>query len=193
MVIRVHNNTADGRSDTHVTLTACFTDGNVFVVDVTNLADCSHAVDANHSNFARGETYLCVLAFLRHQLCAVTCASYELTALTGRKLNVVNQGTNRDGADRKCITGLNISRCTGDNYIAVGKTKRCNDVALFAVFILEKSDVCASVRIVFDTDNCCRHIHLVTLKVDYSVFLSVSAATMPNGNSTVGVSAGMLL
>ena len=100
--------------------------------------------------------------------------------------------TNRNVCYRECITRLNISRCAGDNSVSDLKVMRSDDVALLAVFITDEGDECAAVRIVLESKNLCRDIHLVALEIYNSVFALVAAATMANGNSTVAVATGVL-
>ena len=50
MVVRVHNRTADSRSDTHVTLTSCFTNVDQAVISVSYDTDRCSTNDWNHSH-----------------------------------------------------------------------------------------------------------------------------------------------
>ena len=76
-----------------MTLSSCLTDVHVLVVDIAYLADGSHAVDGKLSHFARRKSYECVGVFLTHKLCHIAGAAYELCALAGIKLKVVDEST----------------------------------------------------------------------------------------------------
>ena len=52
VVVGVHNRTADGRADTHVTFSTCFTDINKVVLCVSYDTDGSAAVQRTHSHLA---------------------------------------------------------------------------------------------------------------------------------------------
>lgn len=96
MVVRVHNRTAYGRADAHVTLASCFTDIDQAVVNIAYDTYCRSAYQRNHSHLAGGKTQGCILSFLCHKLCAVSCGTNQLAALAGIQLNVVYLCTYRD-------------------------------------------------------------------------------------------------
>ena len=81
VVVRVHYGTSYGRSPTHVSLTSSLTNLDVSMLDVSNFADGSSAVDSYHTNFAGWQSNLCIVTFLRHQLSTVTGRSYHLSTL----------------------------------------------------------------------------------------------------------------
>ena len=56
VIAGVHNGTADGGTDTHVTGAAGFTDIHILVIDVAYLTDGSHAVELNVAQLAAGQT-----------------------------------------------------------------------------------------------------------------------------------------
>ncbi len=140
VVIRVHNRTADGRADTHVSLTTRLTDLDVLMVDVADLADGGHAGLGYVSQLAGGQSKKCVAVFLRHELSHVTGGSGELSAAAGIKLYVMNKGTGGDVLERKGVTGLDIRGLAGYNLVAYLQTLRRGDVRLFAVLILDQRD-----------------------------------------------------
>ena len=90
VVVRVHDGTADGRTDAHVALAAGLTDVNVLVIDVADLADDGHAVRADNAHFAGGHTDLSVAVLLRHQLRGSAGGADELCAAAGVDLDVVD-------------------------------------------------------------------------------------------------------
>ena len=52
MVIRVHNRTADCRSDTHVTFSTSFTDVNQVVFTISNYTNCCAQLMAKEGKYA---------------------------------------------------------------------------------------------------------------------------------------------
>ena len=78
----IHNNTTNCWSPTHVTLSSGFTDRYVFMLLVTYNTDSCFTIKSDHSNFAAWKSNLCIVAFLSHKLCTVTCTSYKLSALS---------------------------------------------------------------------------------------------------------------
>ena len=101
----------------------------------------------------------------------------------------MNNCTNRNVLKRKSITCNNICIRTCNNCCTNLKTLRSNDIALYAVFILNKSNMSWTVWIVFDCFNLCRNIEFLSFEIDNTIFSSVSATTMTNSNSSVRVTA----
>ena len=124
-----------------MTFSTCVTDLNVLVIKVSNLAYCCHAVCGNLTKLARGKSEESIFAFLSHKLCSVTCSSCKLTAAARIKLNVVNNGTCGDINERQCIARLDIGFGTCHNLVADLEACGSKDVALYAVLILDESDV----------------------------------------------------
>ena len=54
---------------------------------------------------------------------------------------------------------------------------------------LNQSDVRAAVWVILQPENSCLHVHLVALKVDYTVLSAVSAALVADGYAAVAVAA----
>mgnify|MGYP004715940101 CR=1 FL=1 len=193
VVVRVHNGTADGRTDAHVALAAGLTDVNVLVIDVADLADDSHAVRADDAHFAGGHTDLSVAVLLRHQLSSSTGGADELSALAGVHLNVVDDGTDRDVGDGQAVAGLDIGGGGRDDLVASLQADRSDDVALLAVLVLDESDERAAVGVILQAQDGRGDVHLVALEVDDAVLLLVAAAVMTDGDAAVAVAAGVFL
>ena len=191
VVAGVHDGTADGRSDTHVTLLAGFTDLDSVVLDVADLTDRCEAVHTDVANFAGGKSDLSHIALFCHELRLSAGGSYKLTALAGIKLDVVDERTYGDICERKRVAGFDIGVSARVENVAVGYADGSHDVALVALIVLKKGDVSRSVRVVLDTDD--RRLRALALEVDDTVILIVSAALVANGDPAVAVSSGMFL
>ena len=176
-----------------MSLLAGFTDLDVFVIEVTDFADGSSAFDADLSHFAGRESYLCIIAFLRHELRAVSCGSYQLGASARLKLDVVDHSTYRNVFQRKSVSYFDIRISTGNDDISDAELIRCDDVSLFTVRIDDECDVCASVRIVFDSGNLTWNSVFSSLEIYDSVLRSVAAASVSYGDLSSDISAGVLL
>lgn len=106
MVAGVHNGTADGGTDTHVTGAAGLTDVDILMVDVAYLTDGGHAVELNVAQLAAGQTDHAVLAFLGHQLGHIAGGAGQLGTLTGVQLHIVDEGTDGDVGQGRALPGL---------------------------------------------------------------------------------------
>ncbi len=193
MVTGVHYGTADGRSPTHVAAASRFAVADIGMVNVADLAYYSIALAGNVAKLAAGKTDKGIFAFLSHELSHDAGASCKLCALSGVKLNVVDESTNRNVGERKSVSCDDIRLRSGNDFVAGFYTVRSNDISLLAIFILNKSDICGTVGVVLKSENVGAHSDLVALKVNNTIFGSVAAATMTNGDAAVRVASGMLL
>ena len=175
-----------------MSLLTCFTDLDCVVLDVTNLTDCSLALKTDITNFSGGKSYLTNSLFLRDELCSNTSCASKLCALAGVKLDVVDKCTHGNVFDRESVTGLDVCIRTCVNSVACGKSNRSYDIALLSFFVLKKRNVCCSVGVVLDTNNSCGSV-AHSLEIDNSVFDLIAAAVMTNCNSSVAVTACVLL
>ena len=157
------------------------------MVDVAYLANGRHAVYRYVSQLAGWQSDQCLVAFFCHQLSHDTGCTSKLCALAWVKLNVVDEGTNRNVCQRQCVTGLDVCFCAGFDHVANLQSVRSDDVSLLAVFVLYQCDVSRTVRVVLEGEYGCRHVDLVTFEIYDAVFSSVAAATVANSDSTVAV------
>jgi hypothetical protein len=162
------------------------------MLDVADLTDCSLAVDSDVTNFTGGESNLSHIAFLSHELSHSSGRTNKLSTLTGDELDAVDECTNGNVGDGQAVTGLDICVCTGVKNVTVCYANGSCDVALLTVLVLKEGDVSGSVGVILNTDNGLRAV-IKTLEVDESVLLLVTAAMMTNGDTTVAVTAGVLL
>ena len=96
VIAGVHDRTANSRTNALVSGLTSLTNLNSVMVGVTDLTDGSLAVQTNDTNFTGGESYLSDAVLLCHQLCSCTGRTNELCALTGVKLNIVDNSTDGD-------------------------------------------------------------------------------------------------
>ena len=169
MVAGVHDRTANGGTETHVTGAAGLTEHDVGMVDVAYLTDSSLGVHGNQTNLAAGKTYLSVLAFLGHELRGVAGGANQLGALAGLYLDAVDHGAYGDVLYLKSVADLDISVLAGDNGVANVQAQRSDDVALLAVRVMQQGDVGGTVGVVLDGSNLCGYSVLIALEVDYAI------------------------
>ena len=77
------------RDSAHVALTSGLTDVDQVMIRISDNTYGCAANKRNHSHFSGRKSQGCVLAFLSHQLCAVSGGTNQLAASSGIQLNVV--------------------------------------------------------------------------------------------------------
>ena len=169
VIHRVHNRTADFRTLTEISRLTRFTEGYDFVLYVTYLTDRRAAFQRNVSHFAAGQTKRCVFAFGSHDLRREPRASCDLSAFAGRKFHVVHHRTYGNVFKRQRVAHFDIRFRAAHHLVAHVQSEGSEDIRLHAVRIYDQRDVCASVRIVFDSNYSCRDIIFSSLEVDDSV------------------------
>ena len=98
-----------------------------------------------------------------------------------------------DIEERQRVADLDISFGTAYDDIADLQALRSQDVAFFAVSIVQKGNVGRTVRIVFDRSHFSRDIVLRTFEIDDTILSLVAAALMTDRGLTGVVAAGMLV
>ena len=191
MVTRVHDNTTVARADTHPTGTAGFTDCDVFIIRVADDTDCGTAVYVNLTQFAGRKTEQCIVAFFSDELSRSTSGANDLCAFADFQFNVVYYSTKRNLAEGQCIPDLDIGFRAADDDVADFEAVRSDDIFLFAICIVQKSDVCRAVRIVFDRCYFCRDIVFNTFEVDQTITAFMTAALMANRHSALIVTTAL--
>src|SRR5450759_3490822 len=96
MVNRVHGRSTHGRALSTPAVTSCLADGDVRMVDVTDLADRGPAGERYAAHLARGETQHAVRIVLGDELDARAGAASDLPALARLQLDVVQHRAGRD-------------------------------------------------------------------------------------------------
>jgi hypothetical protein len=164
VVDRVHDHTANGRTNTAPTHRTSFTDLAQAVFGVADFTDGCAAFDVHATHFTRAQTHLSVGAFTGHQHNAGAGGTGHLGTLARQHFDAVDGGTDWDVADRQAVTGL----IGASEPLISCRQPPClwgDDVAL-AVGVAQQSDVRGTVRIVFDTFNLGRDTILVATEVD---------------------------
>src|SRR5215470_8953674 len=96
MVNRVHRHTANGRTNTAPTRTACFAEVLVFMVEVADLANRGHAIHGKLPNFSRGQLDQRNVALFAEQLRRSSRRTNDLSTTSRIQLEVVNHRARRN-------------------------------------------------------------------------------------------------
>src|SRR5690606_25335799 len=118
----------------------------------------------------------------------------DLAALARLHLDVVADRADRHLAEQHRVADLGIDPLTRHDGIAGRETVRRQNVAQFAVFVLDQRNKRRAVRVVLDPLDGRRHVPLATLEVDVAVLLLVSTGHAARSDVTLVVaSAGLAL
>src|SRR6185437_7741650 len=113
----------------------------------------------------------------------------DLPALADLNLDIVHDGTDRNIADRHGIARLHVGVLGRDHLIAGAQALRRQDIAKFAVLVLDQRNEGGAVRIVFEALDGRRHIELGAAEIDLAIGLLVAAAAEARGDAAVIVAA----
>ena len=111
----------------------------------------------------------------------------------GLQLDVVDDGADRDAAQRQRVADGDVDLRAGLDVHADPQAVRRQDVALLAVEVVQQRDVGGAVRVVLDRGDLGRHAVLGALEVDHAVRALGAAAAVAGGLAAVGVAAAGLL
>src|SRR5690606_26323465 len=189
VIDRVHDHTANGRTNTAPAHCTSFTDLAQAVLGITDFTNRCTAFHVDTTNLARTQTNLCVNTFTRHQHNTSACGTCNLSTFTWQHFDAVNSGTHRDIANRQSITCLDRSFRTAQQLIADCQTLAGNDVTTLTIRVQQQCDVSRTVRIVFNTLHFRRNTILVALEVDNTIVLTVTTTDMTGGDVAVVITA----
>lgn len=88
----------------------------------------------------------------------------------------MNDGTERNVGERQAVADFDIGFWSAYDLVANLQSLRSEDVAFFAICIVQQSDTAGTVRIVFDRSNSCRNVIFISLEIDQSVLTFTTAA-----------------
>ena len=140
MIHRIHHDAAHVWLPTEPTAPTRLAERNVFMIQVTDLADRRHAPDVNLANLARGHLDRRVLAFTGNELNRRPGAARDLPALAWAQLHVVDLGAQRDVLEGQAVARQDVNAVAGDDRIADLDAQRLQDVPLLAVRIGDERD-----------------------------------------------------
>jgi hypothetical protein len=132
VIAGVHDGTADSGTEALMAGLTGLTDLDGVVLEVADLTDGGLAVQTDDADLTGGQTDLSDAAVLGDELSHHTGSADELSALTGVKLDVVNEGTNGDVGQGQGVTDLDVSLSGGGDDVANLQALGSDDVALNA-------------------------------------------------------------
>src|SRR5512145_1942371 len=111
---------------------------DISMVEIADLSNGRVTDLADQANFTGGHAHLRKIAFLGEQLRRATRRADHLATTSLTDLDVVDQRTNGDVGDWKRITGTDLGSRASHDGVADFEIDRCNDVALFAIGVVQK-------------------------------------------------------
>src|SRR5246127_702677 len=190
VIDRVHDHAADRRALALPPHPTGLAPVDVCLLGVADLADRCAAAHVDAADLTAGHPQRRVAALLAEQLDARPGRPREFGATTRPQLHGVDQGTRRDVAHRQVVARLDVGVGAGLHHIAPREPKRCNDVTLFPVKVVQQRDVGGAVRVVFDVcDLRVDTVFVVAAEVDHPVGALVATTPVTGGDAPVGVTA----
>src|SRR4029453_12214047 len=180
---RVHDDAAVMRTPAEPPGAAGLADRDVHVVGVRHPTDGAAATAVHQALLARVQAQNDVVLVTTDDLGVGAGRTRDLAALPDLHLDVVDDGADRNIAERHDISGLHVDIVAGNHGVARSQTLRRQDVGLLAVLIHDQRDERGAVRIIFQPLNDGGNVDLVPLEVDQAVGLLVAAAAETHGDA----------
>ncbi len=163
------------------------------MLDVADLTDGRVALGENLANFTGGQAHLGVARVDRHDRRAAAGGAADLGAATGNDLDIVDGRAERNLVQRQSVADDRLGFRAAGELRADQEADGRDDVALFAVRILEQREMRGAVRIVFDRLDRGHDAVLVALEIDEAVALLVAAADVTRRETAAVVASARLL
>jgi len=192
VVNRVHDNAAVARTATKVTATTGLTTNLEVVLGIADNTDGGTASLENHTHLAAGHLDDSILVVARHELGISTGGTNHLGALTGTKLNVVDERTKRYLGEQQGVANLGSHTGTRHDSLTDLQALGAEDVALLTVGIADEGDTRAAVGVILDGLHNGGNTVFVALEVYKTVELLVTTADIAHGHLTLIVAATAL-
>ena len=192
VVDRIHDNAAVARTTAEVTAAAGLTADFKVVLRIAHDTNSGTASLENHAHLAAGHLDDGILIVTAHQLGICTGRTHHLGTLARTKLDIVNQRAERNLSKQQGVSHLGSDTGTGHDGLADLQALGAEDVALLAVGIAHEGDTRTAVGIVLDGLHHSGDTILVTLEIDKTEQLFVSAADIAHRHLTLIVTATAL-
>src|SRR5208283_4246161 len=189
VVHRVHRNAAHVGSFSCPARSPGFSERNIFVIDIANLANGSLALNRDQAHLARRHAKCGVLSFTGDELSARTCRTGQLAAFARPHLYIVYDGAKRQVGEFEAIARFYVGFRAGHDLIPNLESNRGKNVAFFPVGIKEQSNMRRAVGIVLNSRYPGRNTFLIALEVDHAVSPLVAASALPCRNAACVVAA----
>src|SRR5487761_146948 len=186
MIHRIHRDAANRGPASMPARAARLAVGDVFMVQIAELADGSHALERKLPRFPGRQLDESNIALLAEQLRRAAGGTHELAALAGRHLEIVNHGAGRNIADRQRVAREDVGGLAVLHGHADFESHGMQDVTLLAIGIMQKGDARRAVRVVFDGGDLRRDAGFFAAEINAAVIFLVAAAAMPGRDFAEG-------
>src|SRR5690554_248158 len=133
-----------------------------------------------------------IVAVFGYDLSKSAGAASNLPTTTFLELDVVNHATQRNVLQRNSIANGYFSFRTAHELGAHFQSFRSDDIALFAIHIVQERNAGCAIRIIFNACHFGRNPDLITLEINDAIVLTMSATTMTASDAaTIVASAGL--
>lgn len=189
----VHGRSSGVWTATHPAFAASLPEFDVHVLGKGNDTDSGPAVRAHTSHLSGWQRDLCPVLFTSTEYAAGASTSTQLTSAPRLEFNVVNSHPEWNFTKRHAVTdaGLNVLGPT-HHLVTCFEAFGSEDVAFFAVVVLDQCDPRSSIWIVFDGDHSRYYIVLGSLEVDQSIPSFVTATAESYCRDSLVVSSAFL-
>src|ERR1039457_6443171 len=176
----VHRDTANRGTVPLPPVAACLAELDVALLGVADLADGGAAGRIHPPDLTRRHAQLRVPSLLGQQLDTRAGRTRDLGAATGPELDGVHHGAGRDVPQRQAVARPDVSTRPVLHPVPLGQARRCQDVALLAVGVVQQRDPGRAVGVVLQVRHLGRDAVLVrAAEVDQAVGALVAAARAP--------------
>ena len=187
VIDRVHGNAANCRPYATPAARASLTQLAQVVFRVACGAQCGAAIGVHLAHLTRTQTQGGVVSITGNELHRGTSTACQLGALANLQLDAMHRAADRDVAQRHAVTNRDWRIDPGADLVARLHACRRDNIATFAVCILDQRDMRGTVRIVLETFHETGHAILVTLEVNDAETLLVTTAFVARGDVAIVV------
>src|ERR1700733_11459434 len=184
MVNGIHRDAAHMTALTQPSRAPGLANRNIFVIEITDLADSRAAIGLHHPLLARRQLEQRHLTFFRHQLRLHACAARQLGASAGLHLDCMHNGAERDVLEHQRVAGLDVGVLARFYFGADFQTVRREDVSLHAVGVMQQRDISRAIRIVFECGDDGRNPVAVALEINQAQTALMPTAAMTRGHAS---------
>lgn len=151
----VHDDTADTRTLTLVTVAAGLANLDVLVLFVADNTQAGGTIFIDEADFAARQTYLGVTVVTAHELRTIAGAAHHLRSPADLHLDSVNSTTDRHVLKWQAVTDIVADLLAAANFLSDFHTLSCQDVVVSTIIFFDPGNPRAAVGVVFDVLDSC--------------------------------------
>lgn len=176
MIDRVHDHSADVRPAAAPACSSGLAAGNVHVINISHLSHRGVTTLVDASNLTRGHFDQAIAAFAVIKSGLLTGATGDLTSAARRQFDVVNARAKRDCSQGQSIAKIGCYFITSRHPCSDGKSIGRENIIELPIHILDQSNPCRAIRVIFDPDDLGLDAALSSFEIYFAVMLFVAAA-----------------